>query len=46
LDAQNGLTFTGTARQRFSLPDMLAALKAWIADSDLPGDRRSALYVR
>ena len=23
-----------------------SALKAWFADRDLPGDRRSALYVR
>jgi hypothetical protein len=29
-----------------AVPDMLAALKASIADRDLPGDRRSALYVR
>src|SRR5271165_5058210 len=29
-----------------AVPNMLAALKAWIADRDLPGDRRWALYVR
>jgi hypothetical protein len=29
-----------------AVPDMLAALKAWIADRDLPGERRWALYVR